>query len=133
MKSVGFTSVSSPIFVIVLKGRYAVCVSVMLPYPSTVYVLYGASAYVSRVEDTKITQARSRGTAKAIIFFIYFLFTFIPLLSYLIPECAIVFITLFCKIQNNMRFGRNIISEAAAAIPCPATVLLVEALVSVFI
>ena len=44
-----------------------------------------------------------------------------------------VFITFFCKIQKRIRLGRNIIRDAAAAIPCPATVLVVVVLVSVLI
>jgi hypothetical protein len=42
-----------------------------------------------------------------------------------------VFITFFCRIQKSIRFGRNMISEAAAEIPCPATVFVVVVLVSV--
>ena len=57
----------------------------------------------------------------------------LPLRDYLIPECAMVFITFFCSMQKRIRFGRNIMSDAAAAIPCPATVLVVVVDVRVFI
>ena len=44
-----------------------------------------------------------------------------------------VFITFFCSMQKSIRFGKNMMSEAAAATPCPATVLVVVVEVSVFI
>ena len=42
---------------------------------------------------------------------------------YLIPECAIEFITLDCITINKIKLGKNIISEAAADTPAPATTL----------
>ena len=38
----------------------------------------------------------------------------------MIPECAIVFITCFCKTMNMIMFGKKIIKDAAAEIPCEA-------------
>lgn len=52
-------------------------------------------------------------------------------LPYLMPEWAMVFMTFFWQMMNITRLGTNIINVAAAAIPCPATVLL--ALARVFI
>ena len=43
--------------------------------------------------------------------------------AYLMPEWAMVFMTLLWQRMNKIRLGRNIISDDAAAMPCPATEL----------
>lgn len=42
------------------------------------------------------------------------------------PDVAIVLITLLCIITNSRTFGINMISVAAAASPCPATLFVFD-------
>ena len=66
--------------------------------------------------DTSISAESIRGMTVLIVFLNFFTLTILSDV-YLIPEWAIVFITLFCSMQNKMRFGKNKMSDAAAAIP----------------
>ena len=50
----------------------------------------------------------------------------LPPCRHLIPDRAIVLMTFFCIRTNSSRLGTNITRDAAAASPCPATLLVLE-------